>query len=108
MNSLNIIEPDIQPKATESIDAMEKMIQTLINKNVAYLTSNGDVYYDVSKKEEVFRENNNNKRNRVDHNPEKRNQEDFALWKGFKKGEPISFKHLFQLVDQAGILNVQQ
>jgi len=95
MSALNINEADIEPKATESINAMEKMIQNLIDKDIAYLTSNGDVYFDITKKEEIFKENNDNTINRVEHNPEKRNQKDFALWKGFKEGEPISFKTSF-------------
>ena len=95
MSALNINEADIEPKATESINAMEKMIQNLIDKDIAYLTSNGDVYFDITKKEEIFKENNDNTINRVEHNPEKRNQKDFALWKGFKEGEPISFETSF-------------
>ena len=97
MSALNINAADVEPKATEFINAMEKMIQTLIDKDIAYITSNGDVYFDISKKEEIFKENNDNTINRVEHNPEKRNQKDFALWKGFKKGEPISFKTSFSV-----------
>jgi len=49
MKSLNIIPADITPKATDSIDAIENMINKLINLGFAYKIDNGDVYFDTDK-----------------------------------------------------------
>ena len=47
MDALGIRRPDIEPKATESIDAMVKLISDLIEKGHAYKTEDGDVYFDT-------------------------------------------------------------
>jgi len=44
-DKLGIMRPDIQPKATEYISQMLKMIEDLIKKGYAYLADNDDVYY---------------------------------------------------------------
>src|SRR5574344_3136613 len=46
---LNVLRPDQEPRATDHIDGMFKMIQTLIDKGFAYAATNGDVYYRVGK-----------------------------------------------------------
>ena len=48
-NTLGVISPDIEPRATESIGAMIAMIQTLLEKNFAYIGANNDVFYAVTK-----------------------------------------------------------
>ena len=47
--ALGISPPDMEPRATSSMDEIIKMIETLIGKGYAYQGSNGDVYYDVSR-----------------------------------------------------------
>ena len=47
--ALNVMTPDLEPKATESIDQIVDMIQALVDKGYAYQGDNGDVYYDVSR-----------------------------------------------------------
>jgi len=96
MAALGVQRADIEPKATESIDAIEKMIQTLIDKDFAYVVSNGDVYFDTSKdshygeiSHKVHDDDDN--QSRVAHNSEKRNPKDFALWKACKGDEDICF-----------------
>lgn len=46
---LNVLRPDIEPRATDHIAGMHAMIQTLIDKGFAYAPGNGDVYYRVGK-----------------------------------------------------------
>ena len=46
---LNVLRPDIEPRATGHIEGMQQMIQTLIDKGYAYAASNGDVYYRLGK-----------------------------------------------------------
>ena len=96
MGALGVQRADIEPKATESLDAIENMIQTLIDKGYAYIVSNGDVYFDTSKdncygeiSHKVHSDDEN--QSRVEHNSEKKNPKDFALWKACKSEEDICF-----------------
>ena len=96
MAQLGVQRADIEPKATESLGAIEQMIQTLIDKECAYVVSNGDVYFDTSKDPhygEISHKVHNDEENlsRVEHNSEKRNPKDFALWKACKGEEDICF-----------------
>ena len=45
MAAIGISRPDIEPKATESLDAMYELIRKLIDSNHAYTTTDGDVYF---------------------------------------------------------------
>jgi len=96
MGALGVQRADIEPKATESLDAIKKMIQTLIDKDYAYVVSNGDVYFNTSKDShygEISHKVHDDDENlsRVTHNSEKRNPKDFALWKACKGDEDICF-----------------
>jgi len=89
---LDIKKPDINPRATQHIEEIINFIQTLIDKEYAYVVD-GDVYYDVSRfedygklsgaKTEALRAGA-----RIEIDPRKRNPADFALWKKQKLGEP--------------------
>src|SRR5690554_179217 len=46
--ALGCLPPTSQPRATESVDAMIAMIETLLERGCAYRADNGDVYFDVS------------------------------------------------------------
>ena len=90
---LNILKPDLEPRATEHIGAMHAMIQTLIDKDYAYAPGNGDVYYRVGK----FAGYGKLSRNRIEDlrigarievDEAKQDPLDFVLWKGVKPGEP--------------------
>ncbi|VAW93074.1 Cysteinyl-tRNA synthetase [hydrothermal vent metagenome] len=48
LTALGILPPDDEPRATLHMQQIIAMIQTLIDKKIAYQGSNGDVYYDVS------------------------------------------------------------
>ncbi len=84
MESIGVKAPTLEPKATESIDAMAEMIQRLLNKKHAYSISNGDIYFDTaSDKNYLSLSNRQSSENvsRVERVSEKRNEADFALWK---------------------------
>jgi cysteinyl-tRNA synthetase len=84
MASIGVRTPTLEPKATESIDAMVEMIQKLLDKKHAYTISNGDIYFDTqSDKGYLSLSNRQSLENvsRVEKVGEKRNDADFALWK---------------------------
>ncbi|WP_420590874.1 cysteine--tRNA ligase [Bacterioplanoides sp.] len=90
---LGVIAPNSEPKATEHIDGILSMVQTLIDKGFAYAASNGDVYYRVRKFEgygklsgKILEELESGAR--VDVAAEKEDPLDFVLWKSAKPGEP--------------------
>ena len=100
MKALGVSDADIEPKATESLEAIESMIQGLIDKDIAYVVSSGDVYFDTSKdanygaiSHQVGEDEDN--QSRVEHNSEKRNPKDFALWKACASQEDICFEMSF-------------
>jgi len=95
---LNILKPDMEPRATDHIPGMHAMIQTLIDKGYAYAPGNGDVYYRVAK----FMGYGKLSRKKIeDHahsvrGSSRRSQQDpldFVLWKGTKPGEPSWESH---------------
>jgi cysteinyl-tRNA synthetase len=92
LEDLNILPPTEQPRATNEIDAIIKMVERLIDKGVAYEVD-GDVYFRVEKAKDYgklsgrkLEEMNAGSRIRVD--ARKENPMDFAVWKAAKKGEP--------------------
>lgn len=100
MAALGVQRADIEPKATESLEAIEKMIQNLIDKDIAYVISTGDVYFDTSKDAAYGNISHRvaeyeDAQSRVAHTSEKRNPKDFALWKACKGNEDICFDTAF-------------
>ena len=100
MAALGVQRADIEPKATESLEAIEKMIQNLIDKDIAYVISTGDVYFDTSKDAAYGNishrvAEDEDAQSRVSHTSEKRNPKDFALWKACKGNEDICFDTAF-------------
>lgn len=93
MHALNLNSVDKFAKATDYIPEIIEQITTLIEKGFAY-ESNGSVYFEVGKfsdfgklSGQVLDELQAGARVEVDEN--KRNPEDFALWKAYKEGEPF-------------------
>ncbi|MBT5506251.1 MAG: cysteine--tRNA ligase [Flammeovirgaceae bacterium] len=91
--TLGVISPDIEPRATESIGAMIAMIQTLLEKNFAYIGANNDVFYAVTKFDGYGKLSGKSLEdlragNRVEVDKFKKNSFDFVLWKSAKPGEP--------------------
>jgi len=92
LKTLGLNPPNVEPKATETVQEMIEMIQTLIEKNHAY-SSNGDVYFSVKSFKEYGKLSKKNIDDlksgaRVDPGEQKKDPLDFALWKAAKEGEP--------------------
>lgn len=90
---LNVLRPDVEPRATQHIDGMFAMIQTLIDKGYAYAPGNGDVYYRVGKfvgYGKLSRRKIDDLKigARVEVDEAKEDPLDFVLWKAAKPGEP--------------------
>ncbi len=89
MDALNVLRPDISPRATGHITEQIEIILTLIDKGIAY-ESSGSVYFDVSKFAGYGKLSGRTVDEleagaRVEVKAEKRHPADFALW---KKAEP--------------------
>jgi cysteinyl-tRNA synthetase len=85
MAALNVLPPDIVPRATGHIIEQIELITTLLAKGLAY-ESNGSVYFAVGRFKEYGKLSGRTVAEmeagaRVEVNAEKRNPEDFALWK---------------------------
>ena len=90
---LGIIPPTLEPKATDHIDEMIKMIEDLISKGYAYKADNNDVFYAVSKFESYGKLSGKSLKDlragsRVEVDEFKRDNNDFVLWKSAKPNEP--------------------
>jgi len=92
-DALGVLAPDHEPRATDSIELMVRMIQTLVDKGHAYVADNGDVNYSVESFE-AYGCLSNKKLDelqvgaRVDVDKSKRSPLDFVLWKSAKPDEP--------------------
>lgn len=100
MTDIGVLSNELEPKATESLEAIEKMIQTLIDKGFAYSIASGDVYFDTSKYAQYGNishrvSQDEESQSRVAHSQFKRNPKDFALWKACKEHEDICFETAF-------------
>jgi len=89
MEAIGVKRPTLEPKATESLEAMYALIQKLIDKGHAYQTPEGDVYFDTASDSDYLTlskrvQNEEDKQERVESSSLKRNSADFALWKSVK------------------------
>lgn len=94
--ALGIDPPTYEPRATGHIPEMFALIQRLIDRGHAYpaLDDSGDVYFDVrswGKYGALTNQSVEDMQDSVDADPRgKRDPRDFALWKGYKEGEPLT------------------
>lgn len=91
--ALSVLPPDREPKASEAIDDIIAMIEALIAKGLAYVGSNGDVFYAVTKFPGYGQLSGKNLDDlqageRVDVDMAKQNPLDFVVWKMAKPDEP--------------------
>ena len=93
MDALNVRRADVFPRVSETMEDIQRMIGTLIERGYAYVTETGDVYYRV----EAFDHygclsgrslDDMEAGARVEVNTAKEHPMDFALWKAAKPGEP--------------------
>jgi cysteinyl-tRNA synthetase len=85
ISALGVLEPDVEPRATEHVDAMIVMIEQLIAKGHAYV-ADGHVLFDVPSMPDYGQLSNRSTDDllagaRVDVAPYKRDPMDFVLWK---------------------------
>lgn len=94
--ALGIDPPTYEPRATGHIPEMFALIQRLIDRGHAYpaLDDSGDVYFDVRSWEQygsLTNQSIDDMQDSADADPRgKRDPRDFALWKGYKEGEPLT------------------
>ncbi|HET6512163.1 MAG TPA: cysteine--tRNA ligase [Candidatus Kapabacteria bacterium] len=90
MDRLQIRRPDIAPRATGHIIEQIEIITQLIDKGAAYEVD-GNVYFDVSSDQDYGKlsgrkSEDQESSGRVDTRSDKRNPQDFALWKRAERG----------------------
>ena len=91
-HGLNVMDADVHPKVTESMDIIIDIVKTLVDKGFAY-ESNGDVYFRTSKFPEYGKLSKMpiddlKAGARIDVSEHKEDPLDFAVWKAAKPGEP--------------------
>ena len=92
MSMLNVLKPDIQPKATEYIPEMIELIKDLISKEFAY-EKDGHVLFHVPSYSMYGELSNRNREeqiagSRVEVAPFKKDPSDFVLWKPSNNTQP--------------------
>lgn len=92
-SALGVQPPNLEPKASQHIDEIIAMVQTLIEQDYAYVAKNGDVCYDISKFADYGKLSGKNIDElqagaRVDVDDAKDDPLDFVLWKLAKPEEP--------------------
>jgi cysteinyl-tRNA synthetase len=93
---LGILAPTYEPRATASVQEMQHIVARLVEAGHAYPAEDGsgDVYFDTRSWPaygELTRQNLDNMEAAADADPRgKRDERDFALWKGHKDDEPSS------------------
>lgn len=90
MDKLNVLRPSISCRATGFIIEMIEIVKDILNKGYAYVTPQGNVYFDVRKYNQYGQLSNrkldeNKSGERIEIASDKRNPEDFALWKAVDK-----------------------
>lgn len=91
--ALGILPPDQEPRATQHIGQIIKMIEALIGNGLAYIASNKDVFFDVSKFPSYGKLSGKQIDElragaRVEVQEAKDDPLDFVLWKTAKPNEP--------------------
>ncbi len=91
--ALAVLPPDQEPRATQSMDDIIRMIMQLFENGLAYIGSNGDVFYAVDKFPRYGQLSGKRLKDlqageRVEVDTAKRNPFDFVLWKKAKPDEP--------------------
>lgn len=92
VKALGVVEADVHPKVTDTMDDIIAFIGVLIDKGFAY-EADGDVYFDAMAFEnygKLSKQNLDelNSGARIEINEDKKHPIDFTLWKKKKEGEP--------------------
>ena len=91
-HGLNVMDADVHPKVTESMDIIIDIVKKLVENGYAY-ESNGDVYFRTMKFKDYGKLSGMPIEDlqagaRIDVNEQKEDALDFAVWKAAKEGEP--------------------
>ena len=92
-DALNILRPDVEPRATQHIPEIIAMVEKLLAKGHAYVAEDGDVMFNVESFQKYGALSRQNLEQlqagaRVEIKSVKRNPMDFVLWKMSKENEP--------------------
>lgn len=92
MDALNVLRPTLEPRATEHIDHIIRIIEILMDKGYAY-ASGGDVFFSVDLFTGYGKLSGRKLENmeagaRIEVDQRKKNPFDFVLWKSSKPNEP--------------------
>jgi len=92
IKQLNILPATVNPRATQEMENIIKLVQTLIDKGFAYAVD-GDVYFRVRQLKDYGKLSNRKLDDmqagaRIEVDARKQDPMDFALWKAAKAGEP--------------------
>ncbi|MGF1766180.1 cysteine--tRNA ligase [Enterovibrio makurazakiensis] len=92
-DALNMMRPDVEPRATEFIAEIIELVERLIERGFAYVASNGDVLFEVAKFDDYGKLSRQDLDQlqagaRVNIEEAKKSPLDFVLWKMSKPGEP--------------------
>lgn len=92
-DALNLLRPDLEPRATEHITEMITLTQQLLDQKYAYVAANGDVLFSVEKNPDYGLLSRQNLEQlqagaRVEVMESKHHPMDFVLWKMSKPNEP--------------------
>ncbi|WP_300366522.1 cysteine--tRNA ligase [Hydrogenimonas sp.] len=92
MGALGVLDADISPKATSSLEAIVGMVAKLLENGCAYQSEDGTVWFDTSKDAEYCSLSHRcgeeeDAQARIEHEEGKRHPRDFALWKACKEND---------------------
>ena len=90
---LGVKPASIHPKATENMEKIIEIVESLVEKGYAYPLSDGSVYFRVRKFDEYGKLSHQDVSDlesgaRIEADSEKEDPLDFCLWKAAKPGEP--------------------
>lgn len=97
MDALNVLRPSISCRATGFVMEMIDTVKDIIDKGYGYVTDEGNVYFDVRKYKNYGQLSNRKLENavsgeRIEVATDKKNPEDFALWKKTEPGALMQWK----------------
>ncbi|WP_456451879.1 cysteine--tRNA ligase [Hydrogenimonas sp.] len=89
MHALGVLDADISPRATSSLEAIVRMIEKLLENGCAYRSEDGTVWFDTAKDPDYCSlshrcGDDEEALSRIEHEEGKRHPRDFALWKACK------------------------
>ncbi|WP_104638172.1 cysteine--tRNA ligase [Helicobacter bizzozeronii] len=95
MQALGVQRAHLEPRASQHLESIAMMIQTLLDKGCAYKTSNGDIYLDTTRDPRYgalsAHSLDQESLSRIEDNPHKRHEKDFALWKAYKGDSDVGY-----------------